>query len=708
MPEAPLTAPRRPLNDAEQLILKAALSVFRPRRHATIADWIRAQKIRIKSEQNSALAGTYFDPDQTPAVARLLHSFYEPEGPNVPNVMVILKDSQSGATTNFASLMGWLVESRPGNMAYWTDIGANVYSAVDEKFRPFFEGVPAMRKSMEEREASQRILKKTLPGMSVTFMSAGSDSSFKQRTLTYCVLDECAGHAPINGQTTLDLAIARTTTEADAKVLAFSKPNACISTQTDEDGNISVRSGQHSGDWFHEAYLAGTQERYMVPCPHCGFSQELRAENLIYDHCQEELEAGMKYWNQARILNEAYMLCANADCPDGKILDRHRRAMMLAGQWVPTPREDREMKELFPTARPRWRSARHNAFLSLFPNLSFGALALEHLAARNNRAKERAFLNERCGLPYTPERSREMRSPAMLTRLIPGNVGSGVPTVPGYRRLFLTDIVPPEEQERRVSRRTLRLPKELGSPPLIGITCDAQKAFFKWCLWAYKPVDDFLEERGEDLRFWGVEAEPWCLDWGYAHSVEEFDRIRAAPIELWDGTPRGIDYVMMDCRTPADQLLKMCLDRQDTRPPIFPVWGESDTNAAAVRLGPAWQYAHAVKGTGVEISVIHQHHSHWAEETMVRRIENANLASQDTSSPPFRFPPQMAEDQSFMREILNQMPIQEMDKHGRFKPIIWGPAKEMLKDDFFDCCKYALILWFALAFNLPTRASRVA
>ena len=708
MPEAP-TAPRlkRPLTDAEQLLLKAALGVFRPRRHATIADWIRAQKIRIKSEQNSALAGTYFDPDQTPAVSRLLHSFYEPEGPNVPNVMVILKDSQSGATTNFAALFGWLVESRPGNMAYWTDTGLNVNSAVDEKFRPFFEGCEITRKSMEEREASQRILKKTFAGMSATFMSAGSDSSFKQRTLTYCVLDECAGHAPINGQTTLDLAIARTTTEADAKVLAFSKPNACISTQTDEDGNISVRSGLHSGDWFHEAYLAGTQERYMVPCPHCGFRQELKAENLIYEHCQEELEPGMKYWNQARILNEAYMLCVNADCPDGKILDSHRKAMMLAGEWGPTPREDREMKELFPVARPRWRSARHSAFLSLFPNLSFGALALEHLASRNNRAKERAFLNERCGLPYTPERSSEMRSPAMLSRLIPGNVGSRVPAVPGYRRLFLSDECQPNEKNR-ISRRSLRIPKELGNPPLVGITCDVQKAFFKWTLWAYRPVADYIEERGEAERYSGVEAEPWCLDWGRAHSIEELDRIRATPIELHDGSLRGIDYCLMDCRTPADQLLKMCLDRLDTKPPIWPVWGESDTNAAAVKLGPVWQFAHAVKGTGESLNVLHQHHSHWAEEAMVRRIENGNLAFQDTASPPFRFPPEMGEDQSFMREVLNQTPIQQYDKHGNIRPVVWGRHNDNLPDDYFDCCKYAVILWFILAFPLPTRASRVA
>lgn len=684
----------RPLTDAEQLLLKAVLGVFRPRRHATIADWIRAQKIRIKSEQNSALAGTYFDPEQTPAVSRLLHSFYEPEGASVPNVMVMLKDSQSGATTNFAALFGWLVESRPGNMAYWTDTGANVYSAVDEKFRPFFEACAATRQSMEEREAQQRVLKKTFPGMTATFMGAGSESSFKQRTLTYCVLDECAGHAPINGQTTLDLAIARTTTEADAKVLAFSKPNACISTQTDENGDISITSGKHSGDWFHAAFLAGTQERYMVPCPHCGHRQELKVENLIYDHCQEELEGGRKFWNEARILNEAYMLCANAECPEKKILDRHRRAMMLAGEWEPCPLKERECKELFPAPRPRWRSARHSAFLSLFPNLSFGNLALEHLATRNDRTKERAFLNERCGKPYTPERSREMRSPMILSKLMPG-------MVPGYRRLFLTDE----------KRRTLRMPRALGEgplgPPLVGITCDVQKAYFKWVLWAFRPVDDFLEERGEELRYFGVEAEPWCLDWGYSPTIEHLDTIRRTPVELHDGTRRGIDYVLMDCRTPAEQLLKICNDRWDTTPRIFPLYGEREALANSTKMGPVWQQIHALKGGG-EINVLHIHSTYWAEEAMVRRIENANLLQQDTSSPPFRFPPQMAEDPSFMRELLNQVPIDEQDKHGKFKPTVWGRHHDNLPDDYFDCAKYAPILWSVVSSDIPVKASRIA
>lgn len=669
----------RPLTEPEELLIKAALSVFRPRKHGSIAEWIRAQKIRITSEQNSALAGTYFDPDQTPAVSRLLHSFMEPEGPDVANVMVIMKDSQSGITTGFAALFGWLVENRPGNLAYWTDTGANVYAAVDEKFRPFFEACAITRRAFEEREAQQRILKKTFPGMTATFMGAGSESSFKQRTLTYCVLDECAGHAPIHGQTTLDLAIARTTTEADAKVIAFSKPGACISTQTDEDGNVSITNGENNGDWFHAAYLAGTQEKYMVPCPHCGHFQEPRPESLRYGHCLEELKGGGKFWNLARIKAEAYLLCENEECA-GKILDCHRKTMMLAGRWTPTPDEQREYKELFPTARPRYRSAQHSAFLSLFPNLSFGNLALIHKETLNSRSAERAFLNEQCGRPYTPERAKEMSSHMLLKKLIP--VG-----VPGYRRLHLADE----------KRRNIRLPGILKDAPLIGLTCDVQKLHFKWILWAFRPVDDFLAERGEELRYYGVEAEPWCLDWGKSDSIERLDEIRGTMLELPDGSARGIDCMIMDTRTPAEVLLQICADRY---PQILPVWGESEARSKSVKMGTAWQQPHAVKDGG-NINVIHIDSSHWAEECRIRRIDQANLEAQSKASPPFRFPLDIFDDDSFMKEILNQTQIHKQDTDGRWKPVTWGPVVKMLKDDYFDCCKWAPLLWKACSSTLP-------
>lgn len=672
--------PLRLLRDSDELLVSACLSVFRPRRHGNIADWIRSQRIRITSEQNSALAGSYFDPDQTPAVSRLLHSFLEAEGPEAPNVFVLMKDSQSGLTTNFASVVPWIVENRPGNAAYWTDTGANVYAAVDEKFRPFFEACPITRRAFEEREAQQRMLKKTFPGMSMTFMGAGSDSSFKQRTLTYCILDECAGHYPIHGQTTLDLAIARTTTEADARTIAFSKPGACISTVTNEEGETTITSGKHNGDWFHAAYLAGTQEKYKVPCPHCGHRQELKWDNLHYEHCQETMEGGKTYWNEARILTETYYLCESEACREsatgGRILDGHRRQMMLAGEWVPTVGEGRDYFELFPSARPRWRSAQHTALLSLFPNLSFGNLALEHRATRNDPAKARAFLNERGGAPYQPETVSTIASPRLLSKLVPNNVHADHRD---YHRLFLQN---PE-------KRRITLPARLGFPPLVGITCDVQQAFFKWVLWAFRPVEDREKDFGEEARYRGVEAEPWCLDWGKCESVADLDALFATELETHDGQRREIDHLMIDSRYPAKLMYEICSARH---PYWIPVWGDPKSRAESVKLGAAWQRTHATEEGN--INVVHLDANYWAEECRIRRIDNASLDEPSMASPPFRFPPEIRDDKSFMEEILNQHPVAEQDpKTGHWKPIRWGKVQSVLKDDYFDCCKWAPLLW---------------
>lgn len=670
-----------PDREAEELLAGAFLTTFRPRKYSNIADYIRGQKIRISSEQNSSLAGTFFDPDQTPAVSRLLHSYLEAEGATAPNVLVVMKDSQSGLTTNFASVVAWIVENRPGNMAYWTDTGANVYAAVDEKFRPFFEACSITRRAFEEREAQQRILKKTFPGMSVTFMGAGSESSFKQRTLTYCVLDECAGHDPIHGQTTLDLAIARTTTEADARTIAFSKPGACISTTTNDQGEMDIASGRHNGDWFHAAYLSGTQEKYMVPCPHCQHRQELRWEQLRYEHCKDTLAGGKAVWNEARILTEAYYLCENTECQEsdaqGRIPDSARRQMMLAGEWVPTPPEKREVREIFPSARPRWRSAQHTALLSLFPNLSFGNLALEHKATLNDAAKARAFLNERGGSPYTPEKSAAIASHRVLSKLVPNNIHANHRD---YHRLNLLDP----------RRRRITLPEALGFPPLVGITCDVQKHHLKWVLWAFRPVEDLLQEKGAEARFQGVEAEPWCLDWGKCESIEALDDLRGTLLQTHDGTAREIDYVMIDSRTPAKVMMEACAARH---PYFMPVWGEPKSRAITVRAGAAWQQAHKIDDGN--INVVHLDATYWAEECRIRRIDNADLSAQSMASPPYRLPPEYVDDQSFAMEILNQHQIAKKDLNGHWKPVVWGPVDENRPDDYFDTFKWAPLLWRA-------------
>lgn len=671
----------RPLTEAEEMLRRATERVFRPRKHTNIADWIRGQKIRVRSEMNSSLAGTYFNPDKTPAVSRILHEFMEAEGEGAARVLVIMKDSQAGVTTNLASMIPWIVENRPGGAVYWTDTGANVMAAVDEKFRPFFEACKVT--SGEERDAQQRVLKKTFPGMTMTFMGAGSDSSFKSRTVTYGFLDECAGHNPINGQTTLDLAIARTTTEEDAKIVAFSKPGACITVEMDDKGEERIASGVHNGDWFHAAYLEGTQEKYNVPCPHCGTMQEFKWEHLKYDHCRVSNDDGKWIWDERRIVLEAYYLCGNEDCQKsecgGKIEQHHREAMMLAGKWIPPPDEEREYKSLFPHARPGWRSAQHTALLSLFSNLSFGQLALEHKKTLNDAAKARAFLNERGGSPYTPSKASGIHGDKSLLRLM-------VPDL-DYKRLFLNNK----------NRRHIRLPKALGIPPLIGFTCDVQKPVFKWVLWAFKPVHDRIDELGEAGRYRGVEAEPWALDWGMTprdSGVYNMARLREQTVlEGWDAESKEwksleASVVMMDSRTPAAVLMKACANNW---PYFCPVWGDPSYRRQVKARGTAW-FEKFPLDDGTNINVLHMDANHWAEECMNRRILDADPEYPSVSSPPYRLPRDLVDDPAFMKEVLNQREEIVRGADNVFKPVKWVPVISA-PDDYFDCFKWAPLLW---------------
>lgn len=119
-------------------------------------------------------------------------------------------------------------------------------------------------------------------------------------------------------------------------------------------------------------FEAGTQERYHVPCPHCGYMHALEWANML------------------AVLDEEQPERTHFTCPDcgAEIHEHHRAAMVRKGQWIAeNPKAAREHRSFY-------------LWSAYSPLQSWERIAREWLAAKGDPASEQVFLNDTVGLAY--------------------------------------------------------------------------------------------------------------------------------------------------------------------------------------------------------------------------------------------------------------------------------------------------------------------
>jgi len=119
-------------------------------------------------------------------------------------------------------------------------------------------------------------------------------------------------------------------------------------------------------------YEAGSQERYHVPCPHCGHVHALEWENMLAGLDEERPE-------------DAHFTCPAC----GTVIEEHQRpAMIRAGRWIAGNDKARRYHRSF-------------AIWSAYSLLqSWETIAREWLKARGDPAAEQVFLNDTVGEAY--------------------------------------------------------------------------------------------------------------------------------------------------------------------------------------------------------------------------------------------------------------------------------------------------------------------
>lgn len=173
------------------------------------------------------------------------------------------------------------------------------------RLQPLIEDCPALAKHKTGDRFDFAAAEMRLDNCSIYLQGAGNPAQLASRPIRYLLADEIDKWPDESAKEAdaLSLAVERVKSFRNHKIILASTPTLAR-------GPI----------W--QAFQAGDQRRYHVPCPHCGTCFVLRWEQVKWPETTDAETVTRETW---------------LECPhcQGRITERHKAAMLDAGQWIP-------------------------------------------------------------------------------------------------------------------------------------------------------------------------------------------------------------------------------------------------------------------------------------------------------------------------------------------------------------------------------------
>lgn len=320
----------------------------------TLSQW--ADAYRVISQENSPEPGRWRT-SRTPYLREIMDACCDPTVERV----VFKKAAQVGWTEVVNNVIGFHIHQLPSPILVLqpTVDAAKMWSK--ERLTPMLRDTPILRGRVKEsgrRDSKNTIQLKVFAGGYLAIQGSNSAVGLRSRPIRLVVGDEVDAYgisakgAHVEGDP-LSLAIKRTANFWNRKILEGSTPTIKGLSRIEHDYELS------------------DQRLFFVPCPHCGYEQALRWENMRWD----EGDARSAYYVCGDISKEGEL---RAGC--GKEIPESRKAAMIgAGRWVPQ-RPGRPMRGYY-----IW------AAYSLF--VTWSQLVQEFLDAQGNPELLRVWVN---------------------------------------------------------------------------------------------------------------------------------------------------------------------------------------------------------------------------------------------------------------------------------------------------------------------------
>lgn len=282
------------LADGYTAILEASRRGARPDPELKVDEWSEEFMVVPK---DAAKPGPYRIA-HTPMARRILQVL----SPRHPSRRVVVKGASQMLKTQVA--LNWLLASAhraPANMLVLepTDGLVKRLSARIQKAVNAVPALGAIFAKPRSRDSRNTVAAKDFEGGTMYIATAGSAANMAEIPARYVYLDEVRElWANLNGQgDPIAIAEARTTTfDSNSKILITSSPGATGEEPTDEQ------------------FERGTQEVYLVPCPHCAHHHELALVNFRY---QRDDDTGH--------MQRAWFVCPECGA---EIDERHKSRML--------------------------------------------------------------------------------------------------------------------------------------------------------------------------------------------------------------------------------------------------------------------------------------------------------------------------------------------------------------------------------------------
>ncbi len=278
----------------------------------------------------------------------------------------VQKSARLGYTQGMGATIGFYMEYDPCSIMIVqpTVEGGKIYSK--EFIAPMLRDVPALAKltieDVEEatgpKDSANTMLHKRFPGGVLSIVGANSGAGFRSVSRRVVIFDEVDAYPPSAGSDGDQIALGTRRTEAfwNRKIIAGSTPLLAGASR------------------IERMYLEGDQRRYFVPCPHCQ-----HMDFLVFS----KRDSGGHWMHFDRACpEEAHFVCSSCD---EAIEHKDKEKIVAAGEWR--------------ASKPFKGHASFHIWAAYSPNsnASWGQIATEFLAAKQNPETLRTFVNTTLG-----------------------------------------------------------------------------------------------------------------------------------------------------------------------------------------------------------------------------------------------------------------------------------------------------------------------
>ena len=399
-----LSISKIPMNIGDQSSVwsDAEREIWRPREGRNVWQWSDANRVLPSDSAEPGLYRSIAVPNMRAPQADFTDDEVE--------IIVLMAAVQVTKSTTMYNMLGYCIDEQPGP-AGWVVPTENAVGVASGVVKAMTHDSPAVRRHWDGTPRALSLNKHVFDTMTVNFMWAGSPTTLAMRSQRYLFIDEPDKFVLFSGRDAnpIDLAIWRTTTYADAKVVI-----AC--TPTTPDGQIAT--------W----YGGSNEQQYYCPCPHCG---EFRVWKFVQLKCPKTLRDP----DEIIASEDVWYECEVCGC---KIREDVKAELVSAGKWLPNGRTMDADGNISGRAKRTKRISGYqvSALLSPFPKVTWPRI-LAHWFQSNTAEGIAAgalmnFHNNIEGIPHV-EAGRRLKAKD-LHRLT-GGFSKG--TVPDWCRLLV-------------------------------------------------------------------------------------------------------------------------------------------------------------------------------------------------------------------------------------------------------------------------------